>query len=264
MRIIKEKVRFTGRDVNVKLTFSSNNNINGLQESIDDFIEAETGLSINPVIDGETFRTKTEDTNTFTFNFYGDSGNPIFDNDLTLDGFTASEISESNDVVRGSFYLMQIFDSFNKENQTLLHSGFLNGSKITGSTTTYVIDENDEFSCLYIPENFITSVTSSTVTLYARFFFFNAKTNFLQVFYNQNNESLTTEEKLYYEVVLDPTTRSYNFETTNIVLKQSINNTYNTLLNNRLPKFRLEKPNYPTGEFFSNDGTYDEIENVNS
>ena len=224
MSIIKKIIKTKGQDLNIKLNLSSNNNLNGLQDSIDDFIIEETGLSLNNVKDGEKTRftingdsrifnwkfstgyttTGVQHTTTITlpippfgtYTFYHDTGNGGFF-DL---GYLASEITGRTTTLLSSFFMIQIYDSDNSIKQNLLHTGYYNGSNFlssgNGLNTSFVISNDDEFSSLYIPK------TYSGSTVYMKSLFYNAKTGKLQVFLYEPNESLTTESKLYSEIIL--------------------------------------------------------------
>lgn len=261
MRFIKEKIRFTGQNKSIKISISDNNNLNGLQESIDNFIEEETGLSINSVDDGERLRYLPTGSTTYVFNFY--DGVSSYSDDLLNAGFTSDDINNRSEAILKSFYIVQIYDGVDTDIQTLLHTGYYNGFLWVvenGSTSTYAdLDEDVEFTNYYISNDFIEIITGSTETLYARFYFYNAKTGKLQVFFNEANELLTTEEKLYFELTLNPMTKTYEYSSSTLTMKESDNSEYINKINESLSSFNIEKPTYPEGQYFTDDGDYEDI-----
>lgn len=257
---IKEKIRFKGNDVKLRVSLTANDNLNGLQESINEYVERETGLSINPATDGETFRLRNSlGSKTFVFQFYNGS---TYSSELLNAGFTTDDFETRSLSIQSSFFIMQVYDSVNTENQTLLHSGFLNGYNFTNSSSVYQITSEKEFDNIYIEQNFIDSQSGNTFYVYAKFFFFNAKLGKLHSFYNHENESLTTEHKLYYPIEINKSLKQYKFykfpvSPTTIFCKELVNADYNERLNTTLDTFGNEKPTYPTGTIFTNSGTYE-------
>lgn len=252
---IREKIRFNGNDVNVKIPLGTNSNLNGLQESINEYIERETGLSINPATDGECFRIKLS-LSQATFNFFFNKNN-LYSNTLLNAGFTNVDFEEKSISVATSFFIMQVFDSMNTENQVLLHSGFYGGFNFSNAITTYNIASTNEFANLYISQSLLNSAPTNVYDVYAKFFFFNSKLGKLTPFYNEHYESLTTEQKLYIKIKIDRTTRLYQFiDAPSIRFKELVNANYNDSLNTTLDVFDNEKPTYPVGRTFTNNGTY--------
>lgn len=253
--LIKEKILFSGKDIKIKLPLSTNTNLSGLQQSISEYIERETGLSINPATDGETFRLLLNNlTQTYTFKFHNGTS---YSNTLLNAGFTTEDIEFGTEFIKSSFYIMQVFDSINGDNQTLLHSSFYNGYNITGSTSTYTINSTLEFPNLYIEEDFLNSTSASTITVYSKFYFFNAKLGKLHSFLNESSELLTTEDKMYFPLKINKNTRRYSFNNgISVSCKEMINVNYNQQINDSLDIFSREKPTYPTGNTFTNTGIY--------
>lgn len=262
MSIIKEKIRFNNQNVSIKLNLSNKNNLIGLQQSINNFIEQETGLSINPASDGEKFRYLPTENVTYSFNFFNQDG-ASFSNSLLNASFTIDEITGRSDSVIRSFYIVQIYDNFDSDNQTLLHSGYYNGFSWVlenGSNSVYsLLDSNTEFTNYYFANDFIENLTGSTTTLYARFYFYNAKTGSLQVFINEENENLTTEQKLYFELSLNIVNKTYTYENSTLLIKETTNTEFINKINNTLTSFNNERQVFPTGNLFNNDGTYENI-----
>ena len=261
MRLVKEKIKLKNEDVTLKIELCSNNNLNGLEESINDFVQEEIEQSINSIIDGDKTRFLPDAQVEYIFNFFN-STTSDFTPSLLNAGFTNVDISNREEFVLRSFYIIQLFDSINIENQILIHNGYYNGFNFifeNGTNSSYLITEDDEFSNFYILNNFINEITgSTTVNLFAKFLFYNAKTGKLQVFFNEDNENLTTEEKMYFQVTLDLLTKTYTFFPSNILnIKELVNEEFVDKTNDTLSSFVNEKPTFPTGTTFNTDGKYD-------
>lgn len=120
------KTRFLGRDLNFTIELSSNSNLGGLSESLDDFIADETGLSINPADDGEKLKYIVTSAITYTFNFFNNTG-MTYGPSLINAGFTQLELTSLTASLKKSFYLFQVYNSTDTNSQILLHSGYYNG-----------------------------------------------------------------------------------------------------------------------------------------
>ena len=256
MQFLKEKLRLVpNRDQNFTISLSSNNDLNGLQQAVNDVIEKETGLSINPADDGEKFRYSP--TTGYTLNVYFYSGGSYY-NTYEGAGFVSSDISSRSVAILSSFYIMQVYDSTATENQTLLHTGYFNGFNFlnyNSGNTQYADFTNDEFVSLYLPNWFIDSLSGETTTLYAKISFYNAKTGKLDIFYNGVPfVAPTGETQFYFTIALYPT--SFNYEMGNIGALEITNSEYVNKMNNTLASFDNKKPTYPSGTNFNSDGTY--------
>lgn len=259
MQLIKAKNRPIGKDVNIKIPLGATSSLNGLQQAINDYIERETGLSINAVTDGETYRFLYDNDldKTFKYEFYSGGS---FSTSFNYAGFTNQNILNQDDVFTNSFFILQIVDSMVSENQVLLHNSYYNGYQFgTGSTAQFDLNKTDEFMYLYIPEWFLNENPDDEVTVYAKLYFFNAKTGKLKVFYNKDNELLTTEEKMYHEVILHTNSREYSLPSGTMFMKELDNSQYTDKVNESVDSFENEKPQFPAGNLFNNDGTYTEI-----
>lgn len=262
MSLIKEKIKFNNQNNSIKLNLINKKNVVGLQQSINNFIEQETGLSINPANDGEKLRYLPSADVTYSFNFFNITAN-TFSTSLNNAGFTNEEISTINDSIIKSFYIVQIYDNFDSDNQTLLHTGYYNGFSWAleeGSNSVYsFLNKNVEFTNYYFSNNFIDTLSGQTTNLYSRFYFYNAKNGRLQVFLNQNNENLTTEEKLYFTLTLNPVSKTYTYLSSTLLIKETRNNLFIDKINNTLTSLNNEKQIFPSGNLFNTDGTYENI-----
>ena len=252
----KLKKKLNG-DVSVKLPLSANNNISGFQDSINDFIESETGLSINPADDGEKFRYLVIRTLNYRFNFYN-STTGTFSRSLENAGFSESNIINADESIFKSFFILQVYDTFDSKNQILLHTAYLNGfnflrinDDITDST--YSITNDLEFSTHYYPNTFIDQLNGNVVTLYIKCSFYNSITGKFQLFFNEDREDDKTEEKFYHRIEVNVTNKSYdviNISATDIDFKESINTDFVDKVNETIESFSNEKPTFPDGNAF--------------
>ena len=260
MQLIKGETRSIGRDVNIKIPLAATSSLNGLQQAINDYVARESALSINAVTDGETYRFLYGDTDPKLFDYeFSNGGN--YASFFTYAGFTTEEINNLADVFTNSFFIMQIYDSTVSENQTLLHNSYYNGFSFSGNTSEFNLDKTSEFMNLYIPEWFINENTGDTITVFATFLFYNAKTGKLLVFYNKDNESDTTEDKMYHDVILDVDylNRNYTLPTGAMNMKELDNAQYTDKVNESISSFENQQPQYPEGKQFNADGTYTEV-----
>lgn len=262
MRLIKEKVKHKGEDIHLPLRLTANSNLNGLQQAVNDFIEDETGLSINPVTDIDTFRYLPENTDEYKFYFY--SGVSWY-NSYEAAGFTTGETASRSEVVARSFFLVQLYNVFETENQRLLHNGYYNGfnflaDEFEGNSTQpdYSLSDFTEFTNFYIPNDFITSLSGVTTTVYGKLSFYNAKTGKLQLFYPTGGtytDPPTGDTGLYVEYQVNPTGKTYTM-TAVTGFKEFIPSDYTDKINNTIDSFNNQKPSYPTGNTFLNTGQY--------
>jgi len=256
----REKIKFKDQDIKLKISLSSNNNLGGIDDSINTLITKEVDSSVNEVTDGDRFRYISPAAHTFNFKF---ATNFVTDNGLIAAGFSTEEINNREQKILRSFYVMKIYDSTNAEKQRVLHTGYYNGFNFIfeyGNDSSYSLTVDDEFTGLYLLNSHVDSFTAVTPSVYAKFFFYNAKIGKLQPFYSEPDETLTTEARYYFELILDTTDNTYSLSTGNVFdMKEETNVEYVAKINDTLDSFIIEKPTFPTGEQFNDDGTYSAI-----
>lgn len=254
MQLIREKLKFIPQKTqNFQINLSANENFNGLQQSINDVIEEKTGLSINSADDGETFQYLP--TSQYTLNTYFFSGGTYANNYMQA-GFTTNNVIKKTEEISRSFFIMQVYDTPFIENQILLHSGYFNGFNfidISSGSTTYIIDEDNEFTNFYIPNWFVDALSGNT-TLYGKLSFYNAKTNQLSPFFT-SSATTYSEEILYFEIDFFPNTYTYSVSSP-ITMYEINNDDYKEVINDTLDSFVNQKPTYPVGTAFINTGKY--------
>jgi len=248
--MLKYKIQpIPAQDINIKIALSPDNTLSGLSEDIDDFVERETGLSINAADDGDTYKYLPTGETTMTFEFY--SGG-TYSADLYYAGFESSDIGFTNPIF-SSFYLITLFDTRSRSSQQKLHDGFFNGFKFIAqsATTIYNINADNEFSNLYITNDFINTLSGNT-TLYFTLSFFNGKTGEVQLFFNSDKYLTgdTTQNVNYFELELNPTGKTYTWNSS-INAKEMTNTGFTETYNETVDKFENQKPLFPTGNAVS-------------
>lgn len=272
MSVIRKTIKFDYLDMNLKFTLGSSDNFNGYQQDIDNLTETTKWNLVNPVIDGEVRKYKYLSTiagSFLTFYFY-DSISKLQSNSFITAGFKDNEITPVNSALRNSFFIMDFYDSYDPYIQNKIFTGYL--TKLYNSINVYGLsvpqyrihsDTVNQLYNWYIPQSFINLQTGNTATGYVRFSFYNAKNGNISVFYNADNQNITTPEKMYFKVELNlvdatwrifidpnqpipypnnsPQIKAYELEPTSSFVTR-VNNTANNVED--------KKQNYPSGTTF--------------
>lgn len=271
MSIVKEKILFTGLDINLSIMLDSKNTLIGSQQSIDGLVESTKNELINPVIDTEVRRFEYDssiDSPNLKFYFY----NPLNGNVNTFQsvGFTTSEIVNNNLKLLNSFYVMEVYDTYNPYTQSKISTNYV--SKILSgeydNSDSYKIpyyrmnvNNKNQFYYLHLPQSFINNQTGNTAIVYIKFMFYNAINGSINVFYCKRNESLTTQEKMYFKVKLNLINNTWKFINTPDTYAYELNSTSNYVkrVENTVKNIDNIKQNYPTGNTFQRTtGSYTE------
>jgi hypothetical protein len=260
---MKLQIKLGSNDNKFSIPLISRNNMLGYDDNVQNIVNAETNKAINTVSDGEVRRVSIMNTYGVTFNFW--NGSSYVPEVAPLE-FTS--INSGSTELKSSFYIIQLYDTFVGSTQTKYHTGYYNGYEFTASATplnsiyTNALSSESEFSDLYLSQNLLESITGATKDYYVKFSFYSGKSGKFYSFYNQANSSLTTEEKLYNKITVIPYNNTnvnslkYSFNVGSLVLNELRNADYNTLINNTVPSFPVQKTTYPTGNTFTNDGIY--------
>lgn len=253
MSIIKEKIKFDGRNMNFKFSLSSNDNFIGFQQEIDSLMQSTTTDLINPAVDAEEKRFKLNSTPnanlTLIFQFYNVTAS-ISQILFTAAGFTTDEINSKSLNLLNSFFILDFYDTYNINTQTKIFTTYL--TKI-GNTPQYTINEtsNNQLYRWYVP---ISYLTGTTMTGYVKFSFYNAKTGKITTFFNVDNTSLTTPEHMFFKAQLDQSNMTWKFLTTSypiITANEISNNTlFTDKVNNTIDNMDNLKQNPPSGDTF--------------
>lgn len=251
MSIIKEKIRFDGRNMNFKFSLGSNNNFIGFQQEIDSLMQSTTNDLINPAVDAEERRLKLNPipSNTITLQFKFSNSALI---DFTAAGFTQNEIDQNDTSLLNSYFILDFYDTYDINTQTKIFTTYL--TKLS-KLPIYSISTNNQLYYLYVPISYINGQTGTTVTGYTKFSFFNAKNGTTTLFYNENNESFTTPEKLFFKTELNLINNTWKFITPSypiIDVKEIINNAlYIKRINDTYDNFDNLQQTYPSGNTFT-------------
>lgn len=244
MEIIRNKIRLTNSDTNIKLTLKNVNDSLGYDQDVSNLITCETKAKINKPSDNDLTLYSLESETTLTFNFFGTAYTTSF-----LDiGFESGDTY--NAFGKKSFFIADTYTTYDISNQEKISQNYINGIK--SLTSTYNINGNKlgecrEFYHWYVSDNYF---TGNTLTTYTKFSFFNAKTGNVNVFYNKDNELLTNELKLYIPTIFNLETKTFKFDKTTINLYELINESYRQRIQRSLNPFGNKTPNLPSGTTF--------------
>jgi hypothetical protein len=266
MSITKEIIKYNNNDMNLKIRLGSNDAFTGYQQEIDSLTEFTTTELINPIIDGEMRRFKhfTNASYTLQFQFYNNIL-ATYGTSFLNAGFTTDELTSKSNNVLNSFFILEYYDSYDVYNQNKIFSSYL--TKIvttTNQTPVYTINPtvDNQFYRWYVPISYIDTFTGNTATGYTKFSFYNAKRGKVQLFFNLDNISLTTSEKMYFKTILNFQNKTWKIISPSQVitareLQPTINQSYIDKINDTFDNFDNVQQNYPSGNTFNyQDGTY--------
>lgn len=263
MQLINQKVKFNGNDIKFSIPLSSKNTLDGHRESIESFITQERGLSINDVEDIEKTMFTPSPRPILNFEFFGGMN---FNTSFNSAGFTNNEIETRSRNFIGSFFILQVYDTKVSETQTLLHTGYYNGynfleDSISNNNAVFITQTGREFNQYYLSNNFLNSFTGNSTTLYTRFYFYNAKTGNLSIFFNNNDgsNSANNESDLYFDLFISKSARGYAYPSTTLNAREIVNTEYNERINASVQSFDNKRPIFPTGNSFTSGRTYQVI-----
>jgi hypothetical protein len=244
----------------LKYNFVYNNTENNIQIPLNndfDFIKSdeiisEEDLVVDDFIDFEITKYTLSSNIDFNFRFFNGS---IYNSNFISAGFTSDEIEFSDKSYRYSYFLLQVYDTFDSKNQTLIHTGYVPIYLFPDKTQSVFNIQPSlkyyEFNNIYISNVF--NIINNQI-LYTKFSFFNAKTGRLQLFFNQSFTD-DTEEKLYYKITINKNNKTYSFNDTNIISSQFLNEEFINRINER-NKIENKSPLFTQGDLFDIDGNY--------
>lgn len=268
MSIIKENIKLNNLDINLKISLGGNGNILGYQQEIDNLTNDTKDELINIIIDNEVRRFRLDSNNPINILFYFTASGISHYNSFNEDGarFVSDEINSSNLKILNSFFIMDFYDTYDSYTQTKIFTNYL--TKISGK---YDINENNFYKPYYqissnipnqlyswnIPKSFTDNQTGSTVTGYVKFSFFNAKFGDMALFYNKDNQTLQTQEKMYFKVLLDLNAKTWKFDYSGTAFPPNVKayqipftNSYSQKINESIEYFDNERQLYPNGNIF--------------
>jgi hypothetical protein len=256
MSLVKENIRYIGTSMNLNFNLSSDDNFLGYQQEIDNLTQNTSGDLINPPIDVEERRLKyVENANSLTkLNFYFTLNGTIYENSFLNATFTKNEIDTKAANILNSFFIFDLYNTYNVNNQTKILTTYI--TKIS-NTPTYKIDSSNQIYCLYLPVSYInTNIASgkTTITGYTKISFYNAKSGLVTLFYNNAYSGSTTATKMFFPTVLNLSDLTWNLTTPtfpNVIARQLWNSAaYIEKVNNTYSNTTNETPNYPSNYVF--------------
>ena len=274
MSIIREKIRFnssligtsgttgttlTGHSMNIKFSLGSCENFTEYGEDIDNLTQFTVLGLVNPVIDGEVRRFKLNPIPnsyiTLIFKFYNVTAT-TYQTLLTAAGFTTNEINNNDLNILNSFFILDFYDTFDLNSQAKIFTTYL--TKLNNLLIyTIGVSNSNQLYPWYIPLSYIlpNAQTGSTAIGYVKLSFYNAKTGNITPFYNQDNESLTTPERIFFKVQLDLINMTWKFLTASyptITAKEIANNVlYIDKVNNTVDSMDNLQQNPPSGNTYN-------------
>lgn len=253
---MKLQIRLTPEDNIISIPITSRNNMLGYDDDIESLVNVETNNSINNVSDAETRRVLPANIYNATFRFW--NGSSYVTNIAPLE-FTNADIGSTQ--LSASFFIIQLYDSFSANTQTKYHTGYFNGYDFNQSLTSSfpsLIKDTVEFSNLYLSQELLDSMSGITTDFYVKFTFYSGKSGKFYSFSktNPNLSQLSSEDLIYNKITVNPVTLTYTFAQAPDVYEIINNPAYDTLVNNTVPSFPVQKPTYPSGNTFTTDGTY--------
>ena len=274
MFIIREKIRFnsslvgtsgttgttlTGHSMNLIISLGSCENFTEYGEDIDNLTQFTVLGLVNPVIDGEVRRFKLNPIPnsyiTLIFKFYNVTAT-TYQTLLTAAGFTTNEINNNDLNILNSFFILDFYDTFDLNSQAKIFTTYL--TKLNNLLIyTIGVSNSNQLYPWYIPLSYIlpNAQTGSTAIGYVKLSFYNAKTGNITPFYNQDNESLTTPERIFFKVQLDLINMTWKFLTASyptITAKEIANNVlYIDKVNNTVDSMDNLQQNPPSGNTYN-------------
>lgn len=269
MSVVKERIKFNGLDLNIKFGIKGNEDVIGIQQEIDELTnETKTDL-INPIVDGEVRRFKYDPSiNGAELKFFFSNDLSQYSNTFQYAGFSTSEILNLNTKLLNSFYIIEIYDTYDPFTQTKILTNYM--TKISDGENNgsfqipyYKISVNNknQLYYLHVPKSSIDSMYGATKYLYMKLTFFNAIDGSVSLFYNKENELLSTAEKMYFKIRINKNTLTWRFINKyypNIsAFELSPNSAYVNRVKNTVNAQDVKKQNYPAGVVFDHTtGTY--------
>jgi len=245
------KIKLDGlTDQNITISIKGSGNLLGYDDDVLSLVEDQTVDSINNVSDAEVRRFVPAADYSIQFQFW--NGFSYVTSVAPLE-FAPTDYTTA--AAKNSFYVIQVFNSYRDEVNTKLHTGYFNGYDFTKTSlfSSYQYTSSMEFSNLYLPQEFLESLTGNTV--YVKMLFYSAKSGKFYSFTN-DNIGVTTQEKMYQAFTLDPVNMTYTLSPTPMVFKELLNSAYDQFINDPTASFNIEKTNYPSGNTFTIDGNY--------
>ncbi len=259
---MKLRVQISTNDKTLTIPIISRTNPLGYDDNVSALVNSASDNSVNAGSDLEVRRFKRNnqfgELQGLTYRFFTGS---TYATQLAPYDFAANGLTKISNEVRNSFYLMQVYDSFDENTQTKLHTGYFNGYDFTTKSanldSTYTATtESTEFLDIYISNAFLETLSGVTTRLYAKFLFYSAQSSKFYPFGRMEN--LVNQEDVYTRIDINPTTFKYSF-VDSVFVTEIVNPSYVELINNTVSSIPVQKTVYPAGNTFTSDGEYTTI-----
>ncbi len=218
----------------INISLNKTMGLTGISDDTNDFIEHTKLSLINPTTDSEFIRLKYNGNNLNIIpNFKGI--NQSYNNSLTNALFTDSEQKNRSDNVTNSYFILELYDSLDNNNQTLLSSNKMdiytksgytyNVINDTLVTLPYIYPNKSflEFSNIYIPNNYVPDIKN---VLYIKFRFFNAKLGGVSDFFYSGNTNVMVDTDFYFKLNVDVDNGVYNLFDYKTIVSNYVLNIY--------------------------------------
>lgn len=256
MQVKKDKILFTyNNNIQIKINITNDDNLLGDEILINKYVNETKDKLINNINDYEKVKFKYVSNNIDTillkFKF---NNNISFLEDGA--GFSKNEFLLNSDSVMNSFFIFDLYDNINPNNQKKICSNYL--TKI-GNKPEYLIGydnqtktfTDNQLNYLYIPKWFLNQ-NDYVIYSFIKVSFFNAKTGKIILFYNKNNSN--TLLRMYFRIILYKNNNTWTFadimNNEIIFTEYNISNKYNERINNTLDLNNVHKHDYPDGTVF--------------
>lgn len=264
--------QLTGGNINIKVNLIAPDHPNAVDDSINTYKNNETIESINNSTDNDVVVYKFARTSLIFGALFYNNAFTSTAYSLSQLGFTNEDISGTSNSLIKSFYTLQIYDSIDEDSQNLLHELYYNGFRFifTNGLSTQINFNQDDINTLdffdhYYKSSFLDTITGTTANTYARLYFYNALDGEYIVMENNFNVSLTSEDKLYFPILINKDLKTWNFvdnnnQPINPIFIETTNTVYAEKVNTVTPSISNEKPVTPVGQYFTSDGEY--VDNI--
>lgn len=261
MKLIKKTIDINNRISFINIPLTDNPHLIGEDQSMDKIADDNIQININPVNDVETFKFKISSQPILNFNFGYNNSLGVVGSEYTtyqaafkINASVPTNITSS--MILNSYYVMDIYDGINIQSQNKLGRNYL--TNLDDSKTTYNLGINpNQFNNIFLSNKFMNSKPTSTFKVYCKFMFYDAKNGRVITFFNYNNRNLTTNNKLYFEIDVNKTSRSWEF-TEGLVINAygNVNGSYSQKVSDTIGKQKNLVEEFPVGNTF-------DYENVN-
>lgn len=262
---IREKIKISDKDMNLKITFSGLENVCGEEDGVLNFVNKVSNDSINPVYDQEiiSFLYDQEKNGDFIMEFYHETfgwGN-LFINA----GFTSDEVTKYTMNLRNSFFILDFFDDFSSNNRRKIFTKYYTIINRLGIQEEYEgrvvpIKNTEQLKRIEVPRYYLNNNNSF---LFLRVLFYNAKTGAVIPFYNEKKSDEKGDEKLFFKINLDVSNRIWFVESEvsddlhGKEITVESNPAYRKKIEKTNKNLRLQRIEYPEKQYFDyKTGTY--------